>query len=63
MRFASLTDCAAEPSGIYFDLTGTRLFVNVLHRGGADPRDLGLIITRAGRDDQDDQIDNDDDDR
>ena len=24
VRFASLTDCGGEPSGIYFDLTGTR---------------------------------------
>jgi secreted PhoX family phosphatase len=47
VRFASLTDCAAEPSGIYFDKSGSVLFVNVLHRGGPDPRDLGLMITRA----------------
>ena len=33
-RFASLTDCDAEPTGIYFDLTSSRLFVNVQHRGG-----------------------------
>ena len=52
VRFASLTDCAAEPSGIYFDRSGTVLFVNVLHRGGPDPRDLGLMITRA-EDDRD----------
>jgi uncharacterized protein len=42
-RFASLTDCTAEPSGIYFDRSGTTLFVNVLHRAGAD---LGVMITR-----------------
>ena len=35
VRFASLTDCTAEPSGIYFDLSGTTLFLNVLHRAGA----------------------------
>jgi len=46
MRFASLTDCEAEPSGIYFDKSGRVLYANVLHRGGADPRDLGVMITR-----------------
>lgn len=34
IRFASLTDCDAEPTGIYFDMTGDRLFVNAQHRGG-----------------------------
>ena len=33
-RFASLTDCDAEPTGIYFDVKSSRLFVNVQHRGG-----------------------------
>jgi len=47
VRFASLTDCAAEPSGIYFDRSGKTLFVNVLHRGGPDPRDLGVAISEA----------------
>jgi len=47
VRFASLTDCLAEPSGIYFDQSGSVLFVNVLHRGGPDPRDLGIMITRT----------------
>ncbi len=46
VRFASLTDCDAEPSGIYFDMSGKVLFVNVLHRGGPDARDLGMMITR-----------------
>jgi secreted PhoX family phosphatase len=49
VRFASLTDCAAEPSGVYFDQSGSILFVNVLHRGGPDPRDLGVMITAAPR--------------
>lgn len=44
VRFASLTDCTGEPSGIYFDKSGTVLFVNVLHRAG---QDLGVMITRA----------------
>jgi secreted PhoX family phosphatase len=43
VRFASLTDCTAEPSGIYFDVGSTTLFVNVLHRAGAD---LGVMIKR-----------------
>ncbi|MBA2565727.1 MAG: DUF839 domain-containing protein [Gemmatimonadetes bacterium] len=44
VRFASLTDCDAEPSGIYFPLRGSKLFVNVMHRGG-DGRDLAVEIT------------------
>ena len=48
-RFASLTDCAAEPSGIYFDLTGKVLFAHVLHRGGPDTRDLAVMITEERR--------------
>jgi hypothetical protein len=49
VRFASLTDCEAEPSGIYFDKSGTILFANVLHRGGPDRRDLGVMITELPR--------------
>ena len=41
VRFASLTDRAAEPSGIYFDMSGKVLFVNVLHRGGPDSSRFG----------------------
>ena len=47
VRFASLYDCIAEPTGIYFDKSGTILFVNVQHRGGPDTRDLGMMITEA----------------
>jgi hypothetical protein len=46
VRFASLTDCQAEPTGIYFDLSGTTLFVDVQHRGG-DGLDKTVAITRA----------------
>lgn len=46
IRFASLTDCAGEPTGLYFDSSGKRLFVNVAHRGGPDPRDLGVMISK-----------------
>jgi uncharacterized protein len=45
VKFASLTDCNAEPTGIYFDLTGKTLFVNAQHRGG-DGRDKSVAITR-----------------
>lgn len=45
VRFASLTDCDAEPTGIYFDLKGDRLFVNVQHRGG-DRLDKTMAIVR-----------------
>jgi len=47
VRFASLPDCAAEPTGIYFDQRGWGLFVHVQHRGGPDPRDLAVKIERA----------------
>lgn len=46
-RFASLTDCEAEPTGIYYDMLRERLFVNVQHRGG-DRLDKTIGIFRAG---------------
>ena len=46
VRFASLTDCSAEPSGIYFDRTGTALYVHALHRAG---QDLSVKITPEKR--------------
>ncbi|HEU5305284.1 MAG TPA: alkaline phosphatase PhoX [Gemmatimonadales bacterium] len=46
VRFASLTDCNAEPSGIYFDQRGWALYVHAQHRGG-DGRDLEVKIGRA----------------
>jgi hypothetical protein len=45
VKFASLTDCNAEPTGIYFDLGGTTLFVHAQHRGG-DGLDKAVAITR-----------------
>jgi hypothetical protein len=53
-RFASLTDCSAEPSGVYFDLTGRALYVHTLHRGPVgDPsvlaQDLSVRITQDRR--------------
>jgi hypothetical protein len=47
VRFASLTDCNAEPTGVYFDVDGDTLYVNVQHRGG-DGRDLGIRILPPG---------------
>jgi hypothetical protein len=46
VRFASLTDCAAEPTGIYFDRRGKTLYVNVQHAGGALRVDLTVAISR-----------------
>src|SRR5207253_11143996 len=45
LRFASLTDCDAEPTGLYFDNKRNGLFVNVQHRGG-DKVDLAMLIRR-----------------
>lgn len=45
VRFGTLTDCSAEPTGIYFDLSGTTLFVHAQHRGG-DGFDKSLAITK-----------------
>jgi uncharacterized protein len=45
VRFASLTDCAAEPTGGYFD--GKRLLINVQHAGGALRNDLTVAIERV----------------
>ncbi len=47
-RLASLTDCDAEPTGVYWELNGDRLFVNVQHRGG-DHLDKAVAIGAAGR--------------
>jgi secreted PhoX family phosphatase len=44
VRFATLTDADAEPTGIYFDKNGSTLFVNIQHRGG-DGLDKTLAIT------------------
>jgi hypothetical protein len=46
VRFASLADCAAEPTGIYFDRSGRVLYVNVQHAGGALGNDLTVVITK-----------------
>jgi secreted PhoX family phosphatase len=45
LRFASLTDCQAEPTGLYFEITDDRLFINVMHRGG-DGLDKAVAVLR-----------------
>jgi hypothetical protein len=45
-RLGSLTDCDAEPTGLYWELKGNRLFVNVQHRGG-DRLDKAVAIGSA----------------
>ncbi len=45
-RFFTITDCEAEPTGIYLSPSGRSLFVNIQHRGGADPRDQTYAIRR-----------------
>ncbi len=46
VRFASLTDCSAEPSGLYFDRAGSALYIHALHRAG---QDLSVRITQEKR--------------
>jgi secreted PhoX family phosphatase len=46
VRFASLSDCAAEPTGLYFDRDGRTAWVHVQHAGGALANDLLVEITR-----------------
>jgi uncharacterized protein len=42
--FASLSDCSAEPTGIYFDNGSHILYVNVQHAGGPLSNDLAVAI-------------------
>jgi hypothetical protein len=46
VRFASLRDCAAEPSGIYFSRNGQTLYVNVQHAGWDGGNDLLMAISK-----------------
>jgi len=45
-RFASLSDCSAEPTGIYFDKGAHILYVHVQHAGGPLSNDLAVAISR-----------------
>ncbi len=46
-RIAGVTDCDAGPTGLMFDLTGSKLFLDLKGRGG-DGRDMTILITTAG---------------
>ena len=46
-RLAGVTDCDATPNGLMFDLTGSKLYLNLTGRGG-DGRDLTILLTPAG---------------
>ena len=46
-RFASLADCAAEPTGLYFDNGAHILYVHVQHAGGPLSNDLTIAIEPA----------------
>jgi len=43
-RFASLSDCASEPTGLYFDKGGHTLYVHVQHAGGPLSNDLTVAV-------------------
>jgi hypothetical protein len=45
-RFASLSDCSAEPTGFYFSPDGRTAWLHVQHAGGALQNDLLVEITR-----------------
>ncbi len=44
-RFFSITDCNAEPTGVYMSVSNRTLFVDIQHRGG-DGADLSVAIQR-----------------
>lgn len=44
--FASLTDCSAEPTGMYFAPGGLKFWVHVQHAGGALRNDLFVEISK-----------------
>jgi secreted PhoX family phosphatase len=44
--FASLADCSAEPTGLYFDRNGKTAWVHIQHAGGVLKNDLLVAITR-----------------
>jgi hypothetical protein len=44
-RFLSITDCNAEPTGVYVSPTSKTLFLNIQHRGG-DGADLSVAVHR-----------------
>jgi hypothetical protein len=53
--FARLLDCSAEPSGIYFDRSGSTLWLNSQHAGLNGGEDLTIEVTpRRSRHSDDD---------
>jgi uncharacterized protein len=46
VRFASLRDCDAEPTGIYFDIRGWTLYVQVQHASWESSDDLTIAFRR-----------------
>jgi uncharacterized protein len=44
--FASLSDCAGEPTGLYFDRTGKTAWVHIQHAGGTLQNDLLVAIAK-----------------
>jgi hypothetical protein len=46
VRFASLSDCSGEPTGLYFDRNGGTAFVHIQHAGGALQNDLLVEIAK-----------------
>ncbi|HSA55584.1 MAG TPA: alkaline phosphatase PhoX [Gemmatimonadaceae bacterium] len=46
VRFASLSDCSGEPTGLYFDRNGQSAWVHVQHAGGALSNDLLVEIRK-----------------
>ena len=44
--FASLSDCAGEPTGLYFDRNGKTAWVHVQHAGGTLRNDLLVAIAK-----------------
>lgn len=50
VRFASLADCEAEPTGLYFSRDGRTAWVHVQHAGGTLRNDLFVAITKSSSD-------------
>ena len=48
VRFASVRDTTAEPSGFIFLGSGEEAFVNLQHRGYNDAHQLGALIKISG---------------
>jgi secreted PhoX family phosphatase len=44
-RFLSLTDCDAEPTGIYLNSRSDMFFLDIQHRGG-DGQDYSVVVTK-----------------